>query len=416
MVAKINTGSSLFATLMYNHKKVENNVAKIISANRVMMNRDGSYTMYLCTQSFAPYLAANNKTENPILHISLNPHPCDVLTDEQLCGIAEEYMEKMGYGNQPYLVFKHEDLERKHIHIVSVNVDETGKKISDSNNFYRSKEITRELEKKYNLRTAEKKDYTEELPKLKRVDYEAGDVKRQIANTVKALIKTYRLGSVNEYRALLSLYGVTVEEVKGEVREKGYNGLVYSALDKNGEKVGTPIKSSVIGKSVGYNALQKRIGGSSKYMKENPVYDKAKRVVGTAIGNYRNREGFESELAKNGISVVFRENKDGRIYGATFIDHENRTVFNGSKMGKAYSAGVFHELFRNETEENQRQAQGSHNNPVGENDSQSSSHENAGLGLLSGLMEQNGSDYEAESFARQKEIEEKKRKRKQRRL
>jgi hypothetical protein len=411
MVAKINTGSSLFGTLMYNNKKVENDVAKIISSNRVMMTRAGTYNMHLCAQSFEPYLAANNQTENPILHISLNPHPDDVLTDEQLCSIAEEYMEKMGYGDQPYLVFKHEDLERKHIHIVSVNVDETGKKISDSNDFYRSKEITRELEKKYNLLPAEKKNYTGELPKLKRVDYEAGDVKRQIASTVKTLMKTYRFGSVNEYRALLSLYGVTVEEVKGEVRGKAYNGLVYSALDRNGEKTGTPIKSSAIGKSVGYNALQKRMADSAKYMKKNPVYDRTKRVVGTAIGNYRSRETFEKELAKNGVSAVFRENKEGRIYGATFIDHENRTVFNGSKMGKAYSANVFHRLFSN-TEENHTGLQG---NNVWEDDFQTVSSENSGLDFPH-LLEQHGSDYEAEAFAHRKEAEEKKRKLRQRRL
>ena len=138
MVAKINTGSNLFGTLLYNSQKVENDVAKIIHSNKVMQNKTGEYNLFLCNQSFAPFLAANQKTENPIVHISLNPHPDDVLTDEQFQEIADEYMQKMGFGEQPYLVFKHEDLERKHIHIVSVNVDETGRKINDYNNFYRS--------------------------------------------------------------------------------------------------------------------------------------------------------------------------------------------------------------------------------------------------------------------------------------
>jgi len=144
MVAKIGKGNNLFGTLIYNNQKVENDVAKIIHSNNVMQDKQGEYNMLLCNQSFAPFLAATRKTEEPVLHISLNPHPDDVLTDEQLIDIADEYMQKMGFGEQPYIVFKHEDLERKHIHIVSVNVDETGKKIDDYLDYVRSKKITEE--------------------------------------------------------------------------------------------------------------------------------------------------------------------------------------------------------------------------------------------------------------------------------
>ena len=146
MVAKINKGNNLFGALIYNNQKVENDLAKIIHSNKVMQDKNGEHNMFLCNQSFAPVLAANRKTEEPILHISINPHPDDVLTDEQLIDIADEYMQKMGFGEQPYIVFKHEDIERKHIHIVSVNVDETGRKINDFNNYRHSKKITQELE------------------------------------------------------------------------------------------------------------------------------------------------------------------------------------------------------------------------------------------------------------------------------
>ncbi len=64
-----------------------------------------------------------------MVHISLNPHPDDVLTDTELQDIAREYLEKIGYGNQPYLIFKHEDIDRHHLHIVTVNVDENGRSI-----------------------------------------------------------------------------------------------------------------------------------------------------------------------------------------------------------------------------------------------------------------------------------------------
>lgn len=415
MVAKIGKGSSLHGALSYNQEKVKEDQAKVLFSNRVMLNRDGSVNMYLANQSFTPYLDANKNTEKPVLHISINPHPEDIVSDDMYGEIAQTYMQKMGLGDQPYIVYKHEDLDRQHIHIVTVNIDENGKKIGDSNNFYQSKKITRELEKTYNLHTAEKKKQNEDLPTLKRVDYQTGDVKKQIANTAKALIKSYRFQSVNEYRALLSLYGVTVEEVRGEVKGKSYNGLVYSATDTNGEKVGNPIKASAMGKSVGYEALQSRLEYSAKYMKENKVFDSPKLVVRSAIENYTDKQTFLKDLAKNNINVVFRQNAEDRIYGATFIDHQNKIVFNGSKMGKDFSANVFNELFKNDSP-NERQATTNYSDKYSDkqnaNFAENAEYENnQDSTLIPSLLEQHGVNYEDEAFAQRMEAEEKKRRR-----
>lgn len=408
----------MHGVLSYNQEKVKEQEAKVLMSNRVMMNRDGSVNMYLANQSFAPYLDANKRTEKPVVHISINPHPEDEVSDEMYIDIAQSYMQKMGYGDQPYIVYKHEDLDRKHIHIVTVNIDENGKKIDDSFEKRHSKDITREFETTYNLHTAEKKKRTDDLPTLKRVDYQSGDVKKQIANTTKALIKNYRFQSVNEYNALLSLYGVTVEVVKGELEGKAYNGLVYSAIDAKGEKVGNPIKASVMGKSVGYDALQSRLQYSAKYMKENKVFDSPKLIVGSAIENYSDKQNFLNDLAKNGMNVIFRENAEGRIYGATFIDHQNRIVFNGSKMGKEFSANVFNELFKNSTStdkqlstNNSDKEANQQDKSISNTDYRNNQYENENSILIPSLLEQHGTDYEAESFARQKEAEEKKRKR-----
>ena len=421
MVAKIGKGNSLHGALSYNQEKVKEQQAKIIFSNRVMMNRDGSVNMYLVNLSFTPYLDANKNTEKPVLHISINPHPKDKVSDEMYSEIAQTYMQKMGLGDQPYLVYKHEDLDRQHIHIVTVNVDENGKKIGDSNNFYQSKKITRELEKTYNLHTAEKKEQVEELLTLKRINYESGDIKNQIANISKSLIKNYRFQSVNEYRALLSLYGITVEEVKGEAKGQNYSGLVYSAIDKKGEKVGNPIKASVIGKSVGYDALQSRLKYSAKYMKEYKVFETPKLIVGSAIDSYTDKRTFLNDLAKNNINVVFRENTEGRIYGATFIHHQSRCVFNGSKMGKEFSANIFNELFKGDTTNtppliinptDNTTIESNADNLIDsftENIEYNNKQETSDIELA--LLEQHGEDYAEEAFTRRMKIEEIKRKR-----
>lgn len=357
MVAKINVGSSLFGALAYNQNKVDEEHGKVLFSNRMFESEDGNFNIRRCMESFEMQLPQDIKTEKPIIHISLNPHPDDKLSDEQLSEIAQEYMEKLGYGNQPYMVYKHEDIDRHHLHIVSLRVDENGRKINDKFEHRRSKDITRELEAKYGLHPAEKKQQREQY-QFQKVDYAAGDVKRQISNTVKGLVNTYQFQSFGELKTLLANYNVHAEEVKGEVRGKPYNGIVYSATNDKGEKLGNPIKSSRLGKSVGTDALNRRMKQAAGKWKDDKLKANIKGRVKDALDVSGSRSQFEKNLKEKGIEVVFRENTEGRIYGATFIDHENKTVLNGSRLGKEFSANVFNDLFREShvNEEHTKQA------------------------------------------------------------
>ena len=348
MVAKISVGSSLFGALSYNQNKVDEQQGKVLLSNRMFESEDGNFSIRRCMECFDMHLPADLKTEKPIIHISLNPHPDDVLSDSQLADIAKEYMDKLGYGNQPYMVYKHEDIARHHIHIVSIRVDDTGKKINDKFEHIRSKQITRELEQKYGLHPAEKKQAAER-PELKKVDYAAGDVKHQVGNTVKAACYGYRFQSFGEYKALLAAYNVCAEEVKGEINGKPYQGIVYSAMNDKGEKAGNPVKASRIGKSVGYEAVQRRMEKSGEAIKNGKLKERTRKIVATAMQTARSRKELEQQLRKQGIDVVFRQNDSGRIYGVTFIDHDSRVVLNGSRLGKEYSANVLNERFSGET-------------------------------------------------------------------
>lgn len=295
-------------------------------------------------QVFERYLAVNRRTEKPVIHISLNPHPDDKLTDDELKEMAREYMEKMGYGEQPYLVYKHEDIDRHHIHIVSIRIDKNGRCLNNAYNFHRSKAITRELEKKYGLHTAERQVNRMESP-LQKVDVSTGNVKKQISNTVKALNKQYRFQTMGEYRALLFLYNVTVEETQGNVRGREYHGLVYSATDNDGNKIGNPFKASLFGKEVGYEVLLKKFARSKQVIKEKRLAEKTKRTILSVMGSTYDKAKFISELKRRGIDAVFRHTEEGRIYGATFIDHRTGCVLNGSRMGKELSANALQEHF-----------------------------------------------------------------------
>ena len=334
----------MYSALAYNHQKVDGGEAKVIFANNMVEPKDENFSIGICTYSFEPYLLANKKTENPVIHISLNPDPKDKLNDEQFSQIAEEYMQKLGYGNQPFVVYKHEDIDRDHIHIVSVKVDETGKMIRDNFQHRLSMRICRDLEQKYGLTPTNEKHKAEGYS-LKAVDPKKGNIKQQIANVVRPVSRSWHFQSFNEYKALLSVYNVHVSEVKGEHNGQLYNGIVYAALNDKGEVCGTPIKSSKFGKQAGNDAIQKRIEKSKETVSTNNLKESPKAFISRALASCKNRKDFEKELSKNKISVLFRENESGRIYGVTFIDHRQKFVFNGSRLGKDFSANVFQHKF-----------------------------------------------------------------------
>lgn len=189
------------------------------------------------------------------------------------------------------------------------------------------------------------------------MDYTAGDVKHQIGNTVKAACYGYRFQSFGEYKTLLATYNICAEEVKGEINGKPYQGIVYSATNDNGEKVGNPVKASRIGKSVGYEAVLRRMEKSGEAIKNGKLKERTRKIVATAMQTPHSRKELEQQLKKQGIDVVFRQNDNGRIYGVTFIDHDSRVVLNGSRLGKEYSANEFNDLYSDERKTDIRQEQ-----------------------------------------------------------
>lgn len=398
MVAKINYGNSLYGALAYNGEKVNEGVAKILDTNKVFSPADGTHNISACMQDFMAYMPSHVLTKKPVIHISLNPHPDDTLTDEQFSAIAREYIEKMGYANQPFVVYKHEDIDRHHLHIVTLAVDETGRKINDGNNFYTSTRILKELEQKYGLIPAQMRKEREAF-RLKKICYGNGEnLKKQLASVIKPAAKFYHCPSFKEYCALLSTYNICVEEVKGEINGKTYMGLLYFATDNKGNKVGKVFKSSLFGKSVGYEAQQNRFKVSKEKLKEKQFAPKTKAAVVGALNHSATKEDFMDNLHRKGIDVLFRENEQGRLYGITFIDHNNGCVANGSRLSKELSANAVAEWFDRphpELSESIQQSEKSNLSPI------STADEDPVLGGLLDLpLEVHGTDWEEEQFRR----------------
>lgn len=347
MVANIRSGSSPGGALYYNKEKVDKDEAEVLLWQKMLepFDKHGRLDVDACMDSFWPYLEANRRTTNTVFHASLNPSPEDRLTDEQLWKIACEYMERMGYGKQPYIVFKHKDISREHLHIVSLRVDEQGRKLPHDFEARRSMEILRDLERKYGLHPSVKGEEQTDTPDLQKVNYKAGNVKQQISSVVRSCLRNYKCSSYGEFRTLLECFNVSVEERTGTIDGRNYAGIIYGALTDDGYGIGTPFKSSRIGKDVGYKALQTYYTKSKGKLKEPGALDRLRQTVKDAMSPHNTRDEFRQLLKADGIDTIFRINPVGRIYGVTFIDHNAGIVVNGSVLGKEFSANAFSELY-----------------------------------------------------------------------
>ena len=346
MIAKISSTENLGGALGYNFKKGEKGEASILLAAELYQDKDGCYTMEEVFADMEALIPKKCRTKKTVFHCSLNPHPDEKLSDETLMQIAKEYMEALGYGKQPYIVFKHSDIAREHIHIVSLRVDSNRRKINDKFEGKRSKLITDALERKYGLIPSSK--VSEQAAETPKVDIGKGNIKEQVASVVHTVLKHYGFCSLGELNAILSAYNLTIEEIKTEFRGKKYDGLIYVPTDGKGGKTSTPINASDIGRGVGYTAVQNRMQKSKQAIK--PLISVIRyRVLQTMRTSPKTEEELRQRLEEQGLRAVIRKNESGRIYGITFIDDKVGVVLNGSRLGKGYAANVFNTYFSNPT-------------------------------------------------------------------
>ena len=347
MIAKISATENLGGALGYNFKKVEKEEASILLAQGLYQNKEGTYTMEDVLADMEALIPKNCRTKKTVFHCSLNPHPDEKLSDETLMQIAKEYMEALGYGKQPYIVFKHSDIAREHIHIVSLRVNSRGQKINDRFEKRRSKKITDALEKRFGLIPSSKvRDNVE--TETSKVDIDRGNIKELVTSVVRTVLKHYRFCSLGELNTILSAYNLAVEEVKTEFRRKNYDGLVYVPTDDKGNKAGTPIHASDIGRGVGYTAVQNWMQKSKQAIK--PLIPAIRNKVLQAMRTSpQTEEELRQRLEEQGLRVIIRKNDNGRIYGITFIDDKEGIALNGSRLGKGYAANVFNAYLSNPT-------------------------------------------------------------------
>lgn len=332
----------MLGALNYNERKVQSGDAQCIAENLFGRNVN-ELTFGEKKKRFDDQMRLNRKSRTNVLHVSLNFAIGERLENQVLKKIAHEYMERIGFGRQPYLVYQHFDSAHPHLHILSTSIQENGKRIPLHNiGRIQSEKARKEIEATFNLVRAEGRETVQDLllnPKdLKKALYGKDETKRAISKIVNAVTRSYKYTSLPELNAVLQQYNVIADRGKEGTVMFAKKGLVYSLLDKKGNKVGVPIKASAIFGKPTLKRLENQFKLNEALRQPFRKGLQNKIDLTLSINPNPKLKEFINALERDKIQIVFRQNDEGRVYGITFVDNANRVVFNGSDLGKQYSA------------------------------------------------------------------------------
>ena len=334
------TGTSIRGLINYNESKVTEGIAELILANRFGLEIEQLELRHKVAR-FEHLTKLNSAIKTNAVHIMLNFDTSDKIDTDKFQSIATDYMEKIGFGEQPFLVYQHFDANHPHIHIVTTNVKSDATRM-DLHNIGKtlSEKARKAIEHEYKLVKAEGRGKEQHIVpvRIKGANYGKKPTKRSIYNVVTSVLRSYKFTSLAEYNAVLRDFNVIADRGAENSLMFEKRGLVYSVLDTNGKRIGIPFKASSFSGKPTLNKVEQKFAFNAKKRKINaePLRDIIARIV-EGPGKL-DKNSLIYALGKQGVSLHFRKNADGRVYGVTYVDHNTRSVFNGSDLGKNYSA------------------------------------------------------------------------------
>ena len=323
MVLKImQPASSSCFSLEYNEKKCS-------SGEAILLHEHGIDESLGVDGTFRLYERRNIRTENLSFHMSVNPSPEEHLTEDQVKAFVADMMQGLGYGNQPYVIYCHQDIDRKHYHVVSVRVNEQGRKIHDFQENRRCLQLLAALAPKYNLSVGNGNGETFGVMGIdpRRFNPTGGNIMEQIRVIAQECCK-YHMTSFNQFQLIMRAHGLDVQERTGNASQ-----VVVRGLNQDDIPCTAPLSESDIGMAI-YHDYERR--ALECYGRNGIKQRERGRICGisaTCLEHSTSERHYRNMLARFDIDVVLHRTSDGRIHGATFIDHSTKCAFKGSDLG-----------------------------------------------------------------------------------
>ena len=340
MVARISSGCNPTGAVYYNENKVEKGEAERLAVRNYELSQlpVQSLTLGLIAGQLESQAELNERIKKPTFHASLSMAQGEKPSSAELLAIADRYMDGMGYARQPYVVYQHFDTDHTHVHIVSVRVDENGKKVPDNYEREKSNKLRQVIENEFGLQVAERAALKPERQELQPIEYGQGDLKRDLSAVVQSVLKEFTFSSFAQYNQLLSNYNVKATEVYIEGKKPG---LVYSVMDNQKVTQGTPYKASSLPYQPTMEMVNRRINAGKK-IKGDRIAG-VRKVVSEQIGPSANWDNLQQRLSQLGIEIIPHFSKDKNLYGISYIDTRLRVIYVDSELGKTFTAGLLRE-------------------------------------------------------------------------
>jgi len=325
MVVKIQPpAASVSRAVEYNEQKVSEGKAEVTFCSNI---EDHANAM----KTFAIYERANIRTTLPSFHVSVNPSTKDMekMTEEKMTEFIRDWMSEMGYGNQPYIVYRHNDIDRPHYHIVSIRVDSEGKKIDDSFERKRCRQSLDRLSVKYGFEIGNgQREGEKQTPNpYQGFNPQNGDVSGQIEEIVKLAMK-YHFTTVNQFACVLNSFNV---KVSFEARSDGQTEMKFAGMEPRSKEPCTVQISEKDLKVPSYRDVESRAAKSTRSIKTREK-KRVDNLAETCFKYARSESHFVRMMHKKQIDVHFSKTEKGEIFGVTFVDHRTKCCFKASEL------------------------------------------------------------------------------------
>lgn len=348
MYAEVNSAESIRSPLEYNELKLEAKQAIFLDARNFWQEK-GDLSLRDKQQRFNDLAKLNERSQKQILHASVNFHPYDQLTDKEMKVIAKEFLKAIGFGDQPALVYRHIDAGHPHMHIVSTNIRPDGSRISnDLRSPHSLMNICSKIEQAHRLTPALAPHREIFFPdrEVRALTYGAIPTRTGIERVLDYVSENCRFTSFESYNAILSLYNVRADRGSPDGIMYHNRGLYYRIIDKEGKKLGAPIKASDFHKQVTLDAVEERSRLNQRLITEE-LREAMRISIDYHLINVQNLGKFRNGMARARLGVVIpafkqrpsRSQTETDKPGMFYVDFKGKpAIFRDTELGKDYTA------------------------------------------------------------------------------
>jgi hypothetical protein len=338
MVARITPTASVAKILSYNEEKVTQGKAELIRAGNFLQDKNNlTYADKL--HRFQQLNELNARSQVKMWHVTLNFQPGEKLSNEQLSAIADRYMQGLDMSDQPYLVYRHEDANHPHIHIVSSLIRPDGSRINTDRMANRLSEPTRKaIEQEFELlpsrrRTRSQTPSPDAVQKI--IPGSDTPVTQSIDRITATTTRHYSFTNLHEYNAILRSYNVIAETGQPGSKTHRHNGVYYTALDDRGNKISPPVMASQLTSRPTLAHLNEHFE-QSRGTRADQLTSIRQRLDRALDQQPPTLHAFVSQLQRDGIEIVTPPANGRNPHDQIYVDHRTRTAVTGKTLGPPY--------------------------------------------------------------------------------